>query len=156
MAAQPRIPKGGSAMLSTGQLHAVSAKKSFDYRVLHHLLCGLCGIERNNVAPLFEFLALDEWLVDIGDDLVDYEDDVLRNSFNIYRGYVHIFGATAPLELARHIGELEGLHAQALALLTHAQRRAFLKRKDAAAEGPGALRWVMPTPILDEAAYRSQ
>lgn len=66
-------------MLSTGQLHAVSAKKSFDYRVLHHLLCGLCGIERNNVAPLFEFLALDEWLVDIGDDLVDYEDDVLRS-----------------------------------------------------------------------------
>lgn len=29
---------------------------------------------------------IDERLVDIGDDLTDYEDDVEKNSFNIYRG----------------------------------------------------------------------
>ena len=35
---------------------------------------------------LLAFLRLDELLVDIGDDLTDYEDDVEANSFNIYRG----------------------------------------------------------------------
>ena len=35
---------------------------------------------------LLQFLRLDELLVDIGDDLTDYEDDVVNNSFNIYRG----------------------------------------------------------------------
>jgi hypothetical protein len=34
---------------------------------------------------LLSFLRLDELLVDVGDDLTDYEDDVLANSFNIYR-----------------------------------------------------------------------
>lgn len=35
---------------------------------------------------LLTFLRLDEMLVDIGDDLFDYEDDVIANSFNILRG----------------------------------------------------------------------
>lgn len=77
-----------------------------------------------------------------------------RNAFNVYRGYVHLFGSAAPLQLAKHIGELEAAHAWELARLPAAQRGAFLTRKEAAAEGPGALRWVMPPPILDEAAYR--
>ena len=37
-------------------------------------------------SALFNFLFVDERLVDIGDDLVDYEDDVMANSFNIVRG----------------------------------------------------------------------
>ena len=35
---------------------------------------------------LLAFLRVDEHLVDIGDDLVDYEEDILENCFNIYRG----------------------------------------------------------------------
>jgi hypothetical protein len=35
---------------------------------------------------LFEFMRVDEMLIDIGDDLTDYEDYVVANSFNIFRG----------------------------------------------------------------------
>ena len=50
-----------------------------------HLL--LYGLRKQLPEPeLLAFLKVDEHLVDIGDDLVDYEDDVLENSFNIYRG----------------------------------------------------------------------
>ena len=53
-------------------------------QVLNLLLYALT--RRDPDKRLLEFLALDEQLVDIGDDLVDYEDDVLRNTFNVYRG----------------------------------------------------------------------
>ena len=47
----------------------------------------LFGLRKQLPQPkLLAFLRVDEHLVDIGDDLVDYEDDVLENSFNIYRG----------------------------------------------------------------------
>lgn len=36
-------------------------------------------------------MQVDEMLVDIGDDLTDYEDDVYVNSFNIYRGSFALF-----------------------------------------------------------------
>lgn len=62
---------------------ACHAAKSFDYRVLH------CVLHRLLAAPyddqLLAFLRLDELLVDVGDDLTDYEDDVCANSFNVYR-----------------------------------------------------------------------
>ena len=76
-------------------------------QVLNLLLYNLTGKEPNQ--SLMSFLLVDEHLVDIGDDLVDYEvgpgywialrrpiswlmicllcqDDVIANSFNIYRG----------------------------------------------------------------------
>ena len=47
----------------------------------------LFGLRKQLPQPkLLAFLRVDEHLVDIGDDLVDYEDDVLENCFNIYRG----------------------------------------------------------------------
>lgn len=55
---------------------ATSRRKSFDYRVLHCLLCSLHGVTQD--VGLMKFLEVDEWLLDIGDDLVDYEDDILR------------------------------------------------------------------------------
>lgn len=77
MAANPAIPAAGHGLFALEDLHATSCSKSFDYRVLHHLACHLAA--RPPPSPdLLDFLALDEWLVDIGDDLVDYEDDVER------------------------------------------------------------------------------
>ncbi|KAK2080484.1 hypothetical protein QBZ16_000337 [Prototheca wickerhamii] len=105
---------------------------------------------------LLDFLRLDEWLVDIGDDLLDYEEDVLKNSFNVYRGYVRLYGDRAPLRLAEHIGGLERQHADRLALLPERLRHTFLRRRDAAAKHEDALRWVIPQPILGEAAYRRE
>ena len=47
----------------------------------------LFGLRKELPQPeLLAFLRVDEHLVDIGDDLVDYEEDVLENCFNIYRG----------------------------------------------------------------------
>ena len=52
-------------------LHAASEGKSFDYRLLNHLLFALRGVEPDR--DLLQFLFVDEHLVDIGDDLLDYE-----------------------------------------------------------------------------------
>ena len=81
---------------------------------------------------------------------------VRRNSFNVYRGYVRLYGDRAPLRLAEQIGGLERQHADRLALLPERLRHTFLRRSDAAAKHEDALRWVIPQPILDEAAYRRE
>ena len=50
----------------------------------------LFGLRKQLPQPeLLAFLRVDEHLVDIGDDLVDYEDDVLKNCFNVYRGALY-------------------------------------------------------------------
>ena len=53
------------------EAHAVSEAKSFDYRLLNHLLYNIQKREPDK--QLLEFLFLDEHLVDIADDLHDYE-----------------------------------------------------------------------------------
>jgi hypothetical protein len=55
-------------------------------QVLHLLLHQLAGLGPAPSEALLAFLRVDELLVDIGDDLTDYEDDVADNSFNVYRG----------------------------------------------------------------------
>lgn len=67
------------------EVHEISRAKSFDYRVLHGLLSQLVAGSEWGPSPaqahrqeLLDFLRLDEWLVDIGDDLLDYEEDVLK------------------------------------------------------------------------------
>lgn len=53
-------------------------------QVLHLLLFELQ--QKPLDETLLEFMRVDEMLIDIGDDLTDYEDDVMANSFNIFRG----------------------------------------------------------------------
>ncbi|TYJ14101.1 hypothetical protein E1A91_A10G094600v1 [Gossypium mustelinum] len=80
--------------------------KSFDYRVLNLLLYQLRGQEVNDLH--MEFLSVSEFLVEISDDLFDYEDDVLENNFNILRMFVKIYGpSTAPAMLAKNITDAE-------------------------------------------------
>lgn len=78
MRAAPAVPPGSGhdPGFTLEEVHAASEGKSFDYRVLHRLLCALRGTAPD--PALLEFLAVDEHLVDIGDDLVDYEGDVCR------------------------------------------------------------------------------
>lgn len=131
------------------------ACKSFDYRVLHHVLLQLLRVEPDE--PLLAFLRLDERLVDIGDDLTDYEDDVCANSFNLLRGLVSLHGvAEAPLRLVAMVGELERQHAAALQALPEAQRLHFWARHQEASAQPRSERWVLPKPIAieDEAEFR--
>ncbi|XP_023737869.1 uncharacterized protein LOC111885871 isoform X4 [Lactuca sativa] len=67
--------------------------KSFDYRVLNLLLYQLNGKDINETH--MEFLSVSEFLVEVSDDLFDYEDDVLENNFNILRMFVRIHGASS-------------------------------------------------------------
>ncbi|XP_020529010.1 uncharacterized protein LOC18423397 isoform X7 [Amborella trichopoda] len=80
--------------------------KSFDYRVLNLLLYRLRNEEISE--SHMEFLSVSEFLVEVSDDLFDYEDDVLANNFNILRMFVGIYGVSrAPSELAKYITETE-------------------------------------------------
>ena len=94
--------QGHDPGFAQGDIDAASLGKSFDYRarctasmcvqhaihtvfghtlflelqVLNFVVYALRGQRPNPL--LLEFLRVDEHLVDIGDDLVDYEDDVAR------------------------------------------------------------------------------
>lgn len=70
------VPADGSSTLTLNLVHQTSRRKSFDYRALHFLICSLAGKKADDA--LLAFLRTDQWLLDIGDDLVDYEEDVAR------------------------------------------------------------------------------
>ncbi|KAK9823135.1 hypothetical protein WJX72_000504 [[Myrmecia] bisecta] len=148
-------PAAASAQppFSVEEVHAASLRKSFDYRVLNLLLYNLTDTTPDRA--LLDFLYVDEHLVDIGDDLVDYEDDIEKNSFNIFRAYVHIFGKDAPLHLAKRISEFEALHHEKLQQLPQAAQNAYHNRRKQASAVPGSEKWVFPKAILYEAEYRS-
>lgn len=141
-------------LFSLHDVHAAAKRKSFDYRVMNLLLYGLTKTSPD--PQLLDFLLVDEMLVDIGDDLYDYEEDCCDNCFNIYRLYVHLFGKEAPLRLVERISALETEHAELLSGLDSETQAFYQRRMVGAAEGPGALRWTIPSPILDEGAFRAE
>jgi hypothetical protein len=124
MRLQPRIPLNGGGPNAAGftseDVFATSRVKSFDYRVLDLILYALRGQTPDPV--LRAYLRLDETLVDMHDDLRDYETDVAKNSFNFFRGLAHLAGKNAPLKVVEAIGELERARAAALAALPEGTR----------------------------------
>ncbi|KAH9664564.1 ATP synthase subunit b [Citrus sinensis] len=112
--------------------------KSFDYRVLNLILYQLRGEEVNDLH--MEFLSISEFLVEISDDLFDYEDDVLENNFNILRMFVRIYGpATAPTMI----------------LSSNYQRRCEEATKEGGKiTGHPLGTWSIPPLIVDEESYR--
>ncbi|XP_030527680.2 uncharacterized protein LOC115738984 isoform X4 [Rhodamnia argentea] len=134
--------------------------KSFDYRALNLLLYELRGEKVNELH--MEFLSISEYLVEISDDLFDYEDDVLDNSFNILRMFVKIYGASAaPTMLAKSITEAEQKYDRLLKALEPQLSAKYQKRcEEATAEGgrmggPLLGKWSIPPVIVDEESYRS-
>ena len=172
MKAHPHVPLTGylasnqppPEIFSPTDVHAASLKKSFDYRVLNLLLYKLRGLEPD--PQLLEFLLVDEQLIDRGDDLADYEDDIINNSFNFYRLYIHLFGQEAPLRLIEHISALESKHAELLSRLPLEMQQLYEKRKIEAVEGEtnicsssgpaSLLTWTIVNPILNELSYRTE
>ncbi|KAL4854877.1 hypothetical protein ACK3TF_004356 [Chlorella vulgaris] len=162
MLQHPAVPEQGHGTACSFTLQDVleaSAAKSFDYRLLNHLVYALRKEEPDQL--LLRFLQVDEMLVDIGDDLTDYEDDIDAGSgsgsFNIFRCFVHLWGRDAPLHMAQRVGELEQQREQLLAQLPLEQQRHVRQRQvEAASEGEGGLRWQMPPIVLDEAAFRRE
>ncbi|KAB2061518.1 hypothetical protein ES319_A10G090700v1 [Gossypium barbadense] len=134
--------------------------KSFDYRVLNLLLYQLRGQEVNDLH--MEFLSVSEFLVEISDDLFDYEDDVLENNFNILRMFVKIYGpSTAPAMLAKNITDAEERYDNLLKTLDPQLSSKYQRRCEEAAKEGGKVSgnplgtWSIPPVIVNEDLYRS-
>ncbi|KAJ7956796.1 ATP synthase subunit B [Quillaja saponaria] len=133
--------------------------KSFDYRVLNLLLYQLRDEKVDELH--MEFLSVSEFLVEVADDLFDYEDDVLENNFNILRMFVKMHGAsTAPIVLAKYISEAEEKYDSLLKLLDPQLSLSYQGRcEEATMEGGKASghplgTWIIPNVIVDEELYR--
>lgn len=142
-----------SVTFDLADVHKTSEAKSFDYRVLNLLLYKLTRRPCDDI--LLGFLFVDEHLVDIGDDLVDYEDDVIANSFNIYRAYIHLYGKEAQIRLVKRIVDFEQQHANMLLRLPQQTQELVKLRQHEAASVAGSEKWVFPSAILDEGKYRA-
>ncbi|CAM8972391.1 unnamed protein product [Rhodiola kirilowii] len=132
--------------------------KSFDYRVLNLLLFKLRGENVNDI--FMDFLSASEFLVEVADDLFDYEDDVLENNFNVLRMFVRIYGpSAAPTMLARCISEGEDKYIQLQKGLDHELLRRYQVRCEEATReggkgsGPPLGTWNIPAIISDEELY---
>nr|XP_024365945.1 uncharacterized protein LOC112277635 isoform X2 [Physcomitrium patens] len=133
--------------------------KSFDYRILNLLLYGLLHEPVNEAH--FEFLSVSELLVEISDDLFDYEEDVVKNTFNVLRMFVHTYGSNdAPIKLAQFISKIEDEYQALLVALEPDIRDKYTQRCEEAVKEGGSKSvhvlgdWTIPPLITDENAFR--
>ena len=183
-------------------------KKSFDYRVLNLVLLAsvrkqrreardaerrrrgtACEIKREDDedddklgdaegVPHGNLLAASELLVELSDDLYDYEEDVASGAFNFYRCLINRHGPErAPEEMAAVIQSAEREYARLEERLSRDDpelaRRYRERCAQATEEGlPGRQvradpsssaervdphpKWEMPPPIADERAWRER
>ncbi|XP_078440241.1 ATP synthase subunit B [Wolffia australiana] len=135
--------------------------KSFDYRVLHLLLYQLNNEKVNELH--MEFLSVSELLVEISDDLYDYEEDVIENNFNILRMFVRLYGPqTAPPQLAKRVTQIEEKYQYLLKELSPDLSFNYQRRcEEATLEGGNKSgysfgTWNIPSVVTDEDHYRSK
>ncbi|XP_010239972.1 uncharacterized protein LOC100837836 isoform X1 [Brachypodium distachyon] len=133
--------------------------KSFDYRVLNLMMYRLTGQQVNELH--MEFLSVSEFLVEISDDLYDYEDDVINNTFNILRMFAAIYGSLdAPKMLAKCIGEAEEKYESFSKKLDPSISRSYWRRCEEATKEGGKISghaygtWNIPPLIRDEESFR--
>ncbi|XP_044324684.1 uncharacterized protein [Triticum aestivum] len=133
--------------------------KSFDYRVLNLMMYRLTGQQVNDLH--MEFLSVSEFLVEICDDLYDYEDDVVNNTFNILRMFAVIYGPLdAPKMLAKCIGEAEEKYESFSKKLDPSISRSYWRRCEEATKEGGKISghaygtWNIPPLIRDEGSFR--
>ena len=113
------------------------------------------------------FLATSELLVELADDLYDYEEDVASGAFNIFRCLVAAHGPVeAQNEMVCMIRAAEAEYQRAMATLEPALAARYRERcREATKAGAvcGDLgggedapdgRWLVPPPIVDEEAFR--
>ncbi|XP_058010328.1 uncharacterized protein LOC110666648 isoform X3 [Hevea brasiliensis] len=148
------------SQISTEDVMKAIHLKSFDYRVLNLLLYQLRGEKVNDLH--MEFLSISEFLVEVSDDLFDYEDDVLENNFNILRMFVRIYGpSTAPVMLAKYIAEAEEKYDSLLKTLDPQLCSSYQRRCEEATKEGGNISghplgtWSIPPLIIDEELHRS-
>eukprot|EP00798_Chlamydomonas_sp_ICE-L_P019498 gene19498-26161_t len=134
-------PEGGGVEWSLDDVLRTHESKSFDYRVLHYVLQRLEGCEPEKV--LLSFLRVDELLVDIGDDLTDYEV-----------AFVFLYGREAELKLVERIASLEAEHSKLLHQLPKAVQEQYWRRHGEASATLSSGSWIFPQPIFNERAFR--
>lgn len=71
----------GEQELREADVERGATGKSFDYRLMHQLALKSCGMQVDD--RLMEMMKLYESLIETRDDVTDFEEDVLRNSFNV-------------------------------------------------------------------------
>ncbi|XP_058087032.1 uncharacterized protein LOC131234195 isoform X3 [Magnolia sinica] len=133
-----------------------------EYWALERKLCHAL-INKKEVNDLhMEFLSISEFLVEVSDDLFDYEDDVIENNFNILRMFVAIYGASmAPRMLAKCISEAEEKYESLLEALDPDLSSKYKRRCEEATKEGGKVSghafgtWSIPPLIADEESYRS-
>ncbi|KAL3689716.1 hypothetical protein R1sor_016025 [Riccia sorocarpa] len=132
--------------------------RSSDYRILYHILCALS--HRPLDEDRLEFLSVAELLGEVADDLLDYEEDVLKNTFNLLRMLVHTYGPTeAPTRLAEFLSAQEKRYQELFENLEPGLQKRFQKR---CGEGRGSSAsgnlgsMTIPPLIVDEDAFRNQ
>ena len=146
-----RLANGG--VISESNVMQAHGIKSFDYRLLFLVFHRL--FQKPYDEALISFLHIDERLVDISDDLADYEDDVEANSFNILRCYVRLYDIKAGEKLVELISGLEIEHSRRMEQLTKDQRGHWLMRhEESRGVNDGGARWQIPCIILDEEQWR--
>ena len=130
-----------------------SSIKSFDYSVLALLVARLTG--RTVSKEMMLFLGSCFQLVEIEDDLKDYEKDHEKGAFNIYAAFVRRYGAAAPDRLRVWIAEREKSYLEKRAVLTDEQLDFHIKRNEAQGGAGPAMApeacsggWALLTPIL--------
>lgn len=135
--------------------------KSFDYRVLNLLMYGLTKQQVNECH--WDFLSVSEFLVEISDDLYDYEEDVLNNHFNILRMFVKVYKPfKGPAMMAKCIIEAEEKYQLLLNQLDPSLVSQYQQRCEEATKEGGKVSahsfgsWSIPTVISNEECYRSQ
>ncbi|XP_039818324.1 uncharacterized protein LOC120680828 isoform X2 [Panicum virgatum] len=135
--------------------------KSFDYRVLNLLMYQLTGQQVNELH--MDFLSVSEFLVEISDDLYDYEDDVMNNTFNILRMYAAIYGPSeAPNMLAKCIGEAEEKYESFSKKLDPGLSGSYWRRCEEATKEGGKISghaygtWNIPPVVSDEESFRCE
>ncbi|KAM3709674.1 hypothetical protein ACB098_02G191900 [Castanea mollissima] len=124
--------------------------KSSDYRILNLLLYQLRAEKSQNSWWRYPMT----WF--------SMQDDVLKNSFNVLRMFVKIYGASrAPTMLVKYITEAEQKYDSLLKTLDPQLALNYQKRRDEVIEEGGKIHghdlrtWSMPNVIVDEELYRS-
>ncbi|CAN6479993.1 unnamed protein product [Victoria cruziana] len=132
-----------------------------EYWALERHLCNSMALKKNVNESHMEFLSVSELLVEIADDLFDYEDDIMGNNFNILRMLTRIYGsALAPSMLAKCIADAEEQYEILLKKLDPKLAANYKKRCEEATKeggrssGPTLGTWNIPRVISDEESFR--
>ncbi|XP_034601859.1 uncharacterized protein [Setaria viridis] len=138
-------------------------KSGIQYWSLERKLCqALTRNEKVNELHM-DFLSISEFLVEISDDLYDYEDDVINNTFNILRMFAAIYGPSeAPNMLAKCIGEAEEKYESFSKKLDPSLSGSYWRRCEEATKEGGKISghaygtWNIPSVISDEESFRRE